>query len=345
MTRVGGADARVVVSLVAPGASPGVLPEDALERLRAAGLQVQVRVPQGRLGPADVADWVGPDAWAVLTSWGSPAFTAEAVDRLPGLRCIGYLAGSVKHVVAPEVLRRGITVLSAAPVIARGVAEYCLAAALWLLRDLGRSAAALAADPGPGGWRAGGKSPASRSLWGLPVGVVSASTTGRRFIELLRPFGARVAVYDPYLPAEEARRLGVERAGLDEVCARPLVSVHAPDLPATRGLVGAAEIARIPDGGVLINSSRGAVVDYAALTEHLLAGRIRAALDVFPQEPLPASSPLYGLSNVLLTPHLAGYSRDVYAAIGREVVADLLRLHAGEPASLAVDAARWDILA
>jgi len=179
----------------------------------------------------------------------------------------------------------------------------------------------------------------------MGVGVVSASLTGRRFVELLRPFGCRVLVYDPYLTAEEAERLGVRRGTLEEVVAQPVVSVHAPDLPATRGLLGEAELARIPDGALFVNSARAAVVDYEALTRHLAAGRFRAVLDVFPEEPLPASSPLYRLPNVLLTPHLAGYSEDVYADMGRAVARDVARLARGEPAELAVDPARWSISA
>ncbi len=238
-----------------------------------------------------------------------------------------------------------MTVLSAAPVIALAVGEYCLAVALWMLRDVGAAAAGLAAAPGIEGWRPANKPPSSRILWGLGVGVVSASTTGRCFIELLRPFGCSIVVYDPHLPEAEAERLGVRLGRIDEVCAQPLVSVHAPNLPATQGLIGAAAIAHIPDGALFVNSSRAGVVDYEALSRHLVAGRFRAALDVFPEEPLPASSPLYGLANVLLTPHVAGYSTDVNARMGRAVAEDVRRLATGDPPALAVDVRRWELLA
>jgi phosphoglycerate dehydrogenase-like enzyme len=335
----------VVVSLVEPGGAGSVLPADAVAALQAAGLEVRLRPRPPGLRSEDLGAWVGPDAWAVLASWGCPAFTPAVLDALPRLRCIGYLAGSVRRLVTPEAFARGITVLSAAPVIALAVAEYCLAQALTLLRRLDLAAGALAQAPGAAGWRAGAKLPASRSLWGRTVGIVSASATGRRLIALLQPFGCPVVVYDPFLTEGEAGALGVRRGELAEVCGQEIVSVHAPHLPATQGLVDAAAIACIPDGGLFINTARAGVVDYAALTEHLLRGRFCAALDVFPEEPLPADSPLYGLPHVMLTPHVAGYSVDVYARMGREVAADLLRLRAGQRPVLAVDAGRWEQLA
>jgi len=332
----------VVANLVDPSRPPvPVLPADALQRLRAAGWSVQERLLPHRAGPEELVAGVGLEASAALVSWGCPEFTPAVHDRLPNLRFIGYCAGSVKHLVGPATFARGVAVVSAAPVIASGVAEYCLAVALWSLRDLGATVQALA--QGPQGWSA--KRPASRSLWGRAVGIVSASSTGRGFIALLQPFGCDIAVYDPHLDEAGARALGARRASLDEVCGQNLVSVHAPNLPATQGLLGAAQLARIPDGGLFINSSRAGVIDYAALTAELATGRFQAVLDVFPREPLPADSPLYGMPNVVLTPHTAGYSADIYGRMGREVVGDLLRWAAGEAPRMAVDARRWDLLA
>jgi phosphoglycerate dehydrogenase-like enzyme len=334
--------APVVVNLIAPRPPVPVLPPDALDTLRAAGWTVVDRpLPRG-VASADLPGLIGPEASAVLASWGVPTFTPEVHAALPKLRFIGYCAGSVKTVVTPATFAAGVTVVSAAPVIATAVAEYCLAALLWTLRDLGHIAETLRVLRGREGWI---RPAESRSLWGRRVGIVSASSTARAFLRLLAPFGCHVVVYDPYLDEEGARALGVRRGSLEEVCAQSVVSVHAPALPATRGLIGRDQLRRIPDGGIFLNSARASVVDYEALVEELRTGRFRAILDVFPEEPLPADSPLYGLPNVLLTPHTAGYSADVYARIGREVVADLLRWQAGQPPRMAVDARRWEILA
>lgn len=338
-----GAGARpVVVSLIAPRPPAPVLTAQSLRQLEEAGWVVRQRpLPPGS-PPEALPEAVGADATAVLCSWGTPAFTPAVLARLPALRFIGYCAGSVKRLVTPQALERGITVVSAAPVIARGVAEYCLAVLLWTLRELGPPSAALAARSGSEGWL---HPPGAHSLWGRPVGLVSASQTARALIPLLAAFGCPITVYDPYLDEAEARVLGVARGSLRDVCRQPVVSVHAPDLPTTRGLIGAAELACIPDGGVFINAARAAVVDVQALVAELRRGRFRAVLDVFPEEPLPADSPLRGLPHVLLTPHIAGYSADIYADIGRQVVAELLRWQAGAPLRLAVDPRRWEIMA
>ncbi len=334
--------AKVVANLITPRTQVPVMPPDAVTRLAAAGWTVQDHpLPRGATSD-DLPAVIGPDATAVLTSWGTPTFTPGVHDALPNLRYIGYCAGSVKRVVTPATFSRGIVVVGAAPVIATAVGDYCLAALLWTLRDLGTITSALATRRGREGWV---RPPESRRLWRRDVGIVSASSTARVLIDLLKPFQASVAVYDPYLTEEAAAALGVSLATLDEVFSRSVVSIHAPDLPATRGMVGAAQLSRIPEGGVLINSSRPHVYDQDALLAELRTGRFRAVLDVFPQEPLPADSPLYALPNVLLTPHTAGYSADVYAAMGREVVDDLLRWEAGESPRMAVDARRWELLA
>lgn len=331
-----------VVNLISPRRGLPVLPMDAVDRLTSQGWTVIERPLAPGSTSAELPAHVGPEACAVLASWGTPAFSPEVHAALPRLGFIGYCAGSVKRLVGPETFRRGVVVCSGAPIIARAVGEYCLAAALWSLRDLDGLSGALSGREGPARWD---RPPRARSLYGRSVGIVAASSTARCFLELLRPFGCSVAVFDPYLSAAEAERLGVGLASLDEVCGQDVVSVHAPDLPATRGLIGAAQLRRIPDGGLFLNSSRAGVVQQDALLAELRTGRIRAVLDVFPQEPLPPDSPLVGLPGVLLTPHAAGFSLDLYAEMGREIVGDLLRWHAGQPPRHAVDARRWELLA
>ncbi|WP_316311709.1 NAD(P)-dependent oxidoreductase, partial [Clavibacter michiganensis] len=113
------------------------------------------------------------------------------------------------------------------------------------------------------------------------VGILSASLIGRRVVELLRPHDIEVLLHDPYVTDAEAAELGVENVGLPELFARcDTVSVHTPLLPTTRGLVSRPLIEAMPADAVLINTSRGAVIDQDALTDAALAGRIRAVLDV-----------------------------------------------------------------
>ena len=159
------------------------------------------------------------------------------------------------------------------------------------------------------------------------VGVVSASRTGRLLLDLLRPFPAlHVLLYDPFVTQDEAAELGVEPVTLPELMSRSdVVTLQTPLLPETEGLIDTALLARMPDGATLINTARGGIVDGEALERELVGGRISAVLDVTDPEPLPASSPLYDLPNVLLTPHIAGSMGTELRRMGDMAAADLAR--------------------
>jgi phosphoglycerate dehydrogenase-like enzyme len=141
-----------------------------------------------------------------------------------------------------------------------------------------------------------------------------------------------VLVADPYLSDAEAVTLGVERVSLHELLARStVVSLHAPVLPETVAMIGARELALLPDGALLVNTARSALVDEAALLAALRTGRIDAALDVFDVEPLPVDHPLRRLPNVLLTPHEAAGTVESRRRAGAIVVAEIDRFQRGRP--------------
>lgn len=240
----------------------------------------------------------------LFTHWGAPELTEEALRRLPRLRAVVHAAGSVKHHVTEAVWRHGIRVSSAAAANALPVAEFTLAAILFAgkrVLDIAQLYATTRAQPdllpyysGHGNYR-------------RTVGIVGASRIGRRVIDLLRPHDVDVLLHDPYVDAAEARGLGVTPLPLDELVRRSdVVSVHAPQLPETRHMFDARRIALLKDGATLVNTARGSLVDTAALTAHLVTGRVHAVLDVTEPDVPPADSPLYALPNVLLTPHIAG---------------------------------------
>ncbi|WP_433256649.1 hydroxyacid dehydrogenase [Streptosporangium sp. CA-135522] len=244
------------------------------------------------------------EAEVLYTCWGCPPLTAEVLAAAPRLRAVVHAAGSVKHHITDACWERGLSVSSAAIANALPVAEFTLAAILFagkrvleIAQLYRRHRAALDWDrrfPGFGNYR-------------RTVGIVGASTIGRRVIELLRPFDLDVLVSDPYLDAAEAARLGVRLAELDELVAgSDVVSLHAPALPSTHHMIDGRRLALMRDGATLINTARGALVDQEALTGELLSGRLHAVIDVTEPEVPPASSPLYDLPNVLLTPHIAG---------------------------------------
>ena len=267
-------------------------------------------------------------AEACLTGWGTPRLPDEVVERAPRLRLIAHCAGSVKHLVSPATFARGVIVCHAANVIADSVAEYTLLAMLMGLRRLHELSQALTARKL---WREPTDTFAARQLGARTVGLVGMGYVGRKVARLVKAFGARILVYDPYLSPDAAESLGVESVSLEALFQQcDVVSVHLPITPETHHLIGARELGLLPDGAVLINSSRSWAMDQAALLDKLRAGRVWAALDVFDQEPLPADSPFRDLSNVILTPHQAGHTVDSARHLGLAMVEEIDRYFRGE---------------
>ncbi|MFI6530982.1 hydroxyacid dehydrogenase [Nonomuraea sp. NPDC050547] len=260
------------------------------------------------------------EAEVLVTSWGVPPLTREVLDLAPRLRLVAHTGASVKPFVTDEVWARGIRVTQAGAGMARPVAEVALAFTLALLHRVHRFDHALR-----GGlpWAVAERAPARHEIGGCPIGVIGASRTGRAYIELVSALGAEVKVADPFHPG------AVE---LDELLAGSrVVAVHAPALPETRHLLGARELALMPDGAMLVNTARSWLVDEAALLTELRSGRLDAALDVFDEEPLPAGHPFRALPNVLLTPHQAAATVEGRRRQGEIVVAEIARFLAGEP--------------
>jgi phosphoglycerate dehydrogenase-like enzyme len=151
-------------------------------------------------------------------------------------------------------------------------------------------------------------------------------------IRLLRGFGCRLLVADPTLSPEQARGLGVEPASLHDLLRQSdIVSLHAPVIPETENMIGAAEFALIRDGAFFINTARAVLVDQEAQFTALATGRFAAMLDVFATEPLPVDDRLRHLPNVLLAPHAAGHTQDTYHQQGAVCVDEIERFLSGEP--------------
>jgi len=241
----------------------------------------------------------------LVTSWGAPRLDDRLLARMPKLRAVFHCAGSVRSLVSEELWRRGIVVTNAADVNAVPVAEFTLAAVIFA----GKKAPFLAADASlhRTDWS---YVPARGALsnYGLTVGVVGYSRVGRRVVPLLQGLeDVTVLVSDPYADAAEIAAAGGRLVGLDDLLDRvDVLSLHAPDLPETRHMIGRAELARLRDHATVINTARGALIDTDALALECASGRLNAILDVTDPEPLPAASVLYDLPNVMLTPHIAG---------------------------------------
>ena len=260
--------------------------------------------------------------------------TAELLDAAPRLRVVGRLGAGLDNIDLEAARARGITVTSARNANAIAVAEYVLAAMLHIARNLAAADASVHA----GKWdrvQFGGT-----ELWGRTLGLVGVGEIGRRVAKRAQSFGMTVIGYDPlvgpydFAPAEQEITL----VPLDELLARAdVVSLHVPLLPATRHLINAERLSQMRPHAVLINTSRGGIVDEVALLDALTGGRLyRAVLDVSEFEPLPAESPLRSCEAVILTPHVAGLTAEAQERTSRLVISDVLRVLSGERAIGAV---------
>ncbi|QWB22286.1 MULTISPECIES: hydroxyacid dehydrogenase [Streptomyces] len=305
---------------------PLLFPPPLMERLRRTADIDPGLVVRDFADPA--AAGVLASAEVLITGWGCPHLDAGVLSAVPKLDTVLHAAGSVRSLVGEALWERGVTVSSAVTGNALPVAEYTLAMILLVGKDAfdhREHFRSTHAYPGPGETAATGN-------LGRRVGVIGASRVGRRLLELLRPFDLTVLLHDPYVSPAEAAALGAESLSLEELLGRSdIVSLHAPDIPETHHMLDRDRLALVRDGGVLINTARGALVDHEALTGELVSGRLSAVLDVTDPEPLPAGSPLYRLPNVFLTPHIAGSLGNELERLGRIVVEELERLAAGAP--------------
>ncbi|NKE47245.1 hydroxyacid dehydrogenase [Roseomonas frigidaquae] len=219
----------------------------------------------------------------------------------PALRVIARHGAGVDGIDLPAAEARGLTVTRAAGANARSVAEHAMALMLSLLKDL----PAVTAGMREGLWEK--TSRMTRDVAGVSLGIVGYGAIGSRVARLADAFGMRVAAFDPLLPAGPLPGPGDRMADLPALLARAeVLSLHCPLEAATRGMIGAAELAALPRGAILVHTARGGIVDEAALLAALDSGHIAwAGLDVFAKEPLDAASPLRTHPRVLPTPHLA----------------------------------------
>lgn len=237
---------------------------------------------------------------------------------------IGY-----DNVDADAAQRHGVAVANVPDYGSDTVADHAAACLLTLLRRVPFYDAAIRRD----GWCQPGALGSIPGLSSTTVGLVGAGRIALGLARRLKAFDIRVVAYDPYADAEAVEAADVELTSLAEVVAQSAaISLHVPVTDDTRQLVDAELINQMRPGAVLVNTSRGALVDEAALAAALADGRLAAAaLDVFDPEPLASDSPLRQLANVLFTPHAAFFSDDSVEALQRLAAEEAGRALAGEP--------------
>lgn len=248
----------------------------------------------------------------------------ELLEGAPRLRVVGRLGTGLDNVDLKALEEKGVALVHAPGANAAAVAEYVLAALFHLARNLPRAARG-GERLALGGFELGGKI----------LGLVGLGEVGLRVAFRAKALGMEVVGYDPWRRPWEAplEAAGVRLVSLEEVLAQAdFLSLHAPLTPETRGMIGEGALARMRPGAYLINTARGGLVDHLALARALEGGALAGAvLDVTEPEPLPEDHPLKRLPTCLITPHVAGLTREAQARVGERVVRgvlEVLRAHA-----------------
>ena len=286
--------------------------------LTAAGLELRLAPKLGARSPDELADLLAGAMGAIVST---DPFTADVLRAAVDLRVIARVGVGVDSIDLDAASERGVQVATTPGANEHAVADHAVGLMLAVLRRITQ----LDRDVRAGGWhRTGLFTP--RQLTGATVGLVGYGHIGRRVAARLRGFDVELLIHDPALPAGR----GDTSIALDDLLRRSdVVSLHCPLTASTRHLIDARALGLMRPEAVLVNTSRGGVVDEDALVAALSAGAIAgAALDVFEGEP-PAGSPLLELDNVVVSPHNAGLSTSSVAEMTRRATQAVLDVAAG----------------
>ena len=292
-----------------------------IERAIIARAGYELQLAQCRTADEVIA--AGAGAVALLAQYAP--ITEAVLAALPSVRVLGTYGASLSNIDLPAAARRGLRVVNVPDYGVAEVADHTLGLILALTRGIVTLDRAVHA----GAWdfRAGGE---LRRSSGQQVGIIGLGRIGSAVARRALALGFRVVAADPRRPVIE----GVRLVELDDLLATSdVVSLNTQLDPSTRHLLGSAAFARMKPGAYLVNTSRGGLIDQAALAEALRSGHLGgAALDVLEREPIAAADPLLALSNVVLTPHAAFYSRESLVEMKRRAAEAITTALADVPA-------------
>lgn len=282
---------------------------------------------EGQAAPAAHIHEHLPEAVAII---GQTDLPPERLQRASKLRVVMNVEGNFQPNIDYETCRqRGIHVLACAPAFAPAVAEMSLLMALAMARGIighdtdfrrGRESYSAASNTG------------CFLLRGRTLGLLGCGNVGRALLPLLRPFGGQILVHDPWLHAHVLAEMDTTPVDLPDLMRRSeVLFLLAAATTENEHLIGARELALLPDGAVIVLPSRAGIVDFPALLDATASGRIQAAIDVFPEEPVPADDPVRQARNIILSGHRAGGLTETYHLVGQMVADDLEMILAGLP--------------
>jgi D-3-phosphoglycerate dehydrogenase / 2-oxoglutarate reductase len=257
--------------------------------------------------------------------------TRRMIEANARLRIIGCCRGGPVNVNVAAATARGIPVVNAPGRNAQAVIEFTLGLILAECRGIGRAHSALTHGVWQGDLYRYDRT--GRELKGQTIGLIGFGAVAQGLVPYLRPFDLRILAFDPYVPAERFHTLGVERVELSVLLREAdIVSIHARVTPQTTHMLGQTEFAQMKRGAYFINTARGPLVDYAALYAALASGHLAGAgLDTFAVEPPPPDWPLLSLSNLTITPHIAGASQASAQRGATTIAQEIANFVAGRP--------------
>lgn len=268
------------------------------------------------------------DIEVIFATWGMPALSEEQLAQLPALEAVFYAGGDVRSFAQPLVDHH-IVLVSAWAINAIATTQLALSQVLLTCRGYFRSMRRYSQTHDVGAAKDFHRSGAAGEI----IGLIGMGQIGRRLSGELRALGFRVLTSDPFLSPERAQELGVEKVSLEELFRRSyVVSNHIPDLPATKQMLGASLFESMRDGATFINTGRGAQVVESHLVRVLKARPdLTALLDVTDPEPPAATSALWTLPNVVLSPNVGGTIGDEVTRLSDAVLEEFVAWQAGQP--------------
>ena len=259
-----------------------------------------------------------------VTGWGSPVFDEEILNSAPDLKLIAHTGGSVKPYVTEAVYDRGIRVVSGNRVFAESVAESVIAYALAALREIPYYSRRLKEGYWPEQFY-------NRGLLDRSVGIVGYGMISGCLVRMLQPFRNSIKVFSRHIEEQELEKWNMRRAGLEEIFSScDIISIHSGMTRENYHLITEELLRKMKPGALLINTSRGAVIDEEALVRVLQDQDIYAVLDVYEKEPLPAEHPLIGCPRAILMPHMGGPTIDRRLVVAKNVIGDIARFLEGK---------------
>lgn len=289
------------------------------------GNEVEIKVFTENLGSEDDAAAALADFDVLCLMRERMPLPATLIERLPRLKLVNVTGARVRVIDTDFARSKGIVVCHTYP----GESRFATPEMAWgLILACARNIASEDARVRDGGWQ----QTIGTTLGGKTLGLVGLGKLGSRMVPIARAFEMDVIAWSQNLTDERAAEIGVRRVSKAELFEQAdIVSVHLVLSDRSRNTIGKAEIDAMKPGATLINTSRGPLVDESALLEALESGRIKAGLDVFDVEPLPADHPLRNAPNTVLTPHLGYVVEEAYGRFYSDIIDNIIAWRDGAP--------------